>query len=356
MHTPHFPVDVDPFRHSALTVMLTDRILSLARDGWTPEDFRHITGPRINRYLRTALKQATAAAPERVAAAWLRQCRPPTRRDRQDAPLAEMQALLGVLNGLPPLQGAEDLTDLSSLRAAAGEDAATPEQRKARERISGLLAKAESTTFAHEAESLVAKAQQLRQRYRIDTLDPLAADVPGNVVALRIHLTAPWVRFQHLLLGSIAAANSCRAVLVTPVDIATLVGHPDDVLHTAELFASLNRQRDYFMRTSPGAATAAARGETSAYRRSFLQSYAHRIGDLLTEATASTETSPQERTSVLPVLARRSEVTEHAFSEMFPGTTPMSLGHRFHAPGATDGIRAAERSHLGPERTAVGQA
>lgn len=361
MNSPHRPLSFDDAPsfsddnyRAALQFMLSDRLIHLARHGWAPDDLRHVAGPTIDPHLRSVLRQVTAVASDRIRAAWQRQCRPPSLRRRPLAPVSELEPLLEAVDGLPCLSGTDDLTDLACLQSA-GADTLTPEQQRARHRITGLLKKAESTTFSEEAETLIAKAQQLRQRYRIDSLDG-DDTAPGAVVTVRIHLTAPWVRFQHLLLANIAVANSCRAILSTEVGIAALVGHPDDVQHTAELFASLNRQRDHFMRHSPGAAAAAHRGETAAYRRSFLQSYAYRIGDLLTEATSSTETSPEEQARALPVLAKRSVIAEEAFARIFPHTATLSMSHRFHAPGATDGIRAAERSHLGPERTAVGGA
>ncbi|GAB3690065.1 DUF2786 domain-containing protein [Corynebacterium nasicanis] len=347
------PSSTDAYR-TALQTLVIDRLVHLAREGWTPDDIRHVLGHTVDPHLRFALRTATMVAPDRVSAIWTRQSRPPAPRTSRSTPLPELESLWDSLSSdLPPLGGTADLIDLAALQNAEGSQALSTEQVRARKRISGLLKKAESTTFAHEAESLVAKAQQLRQRYRIDSLDP---DIPDDMVTARLHLSAPWVRFQHLLLSNIAVSNSCRAVLLGNVDISSLVGHPDDVRYTAELFTSLNRQRDYYMRHSPGAADAALRGETAAYRRSFLQTYAYRIGDLLTEATTSTTVSTEEVASALPVLARRSALAEDAFARNFPGSTSLTMGHRFHAPGATDGIHAAERSHLGPERTAVGGA
>ncbi|MDO5669135.1 MAG: DUF2786 domain-containing protein [Corynebacterium sp.] len=336
-----------------LSTHIIDAIISAARLGWTPDDLKHIAGPHVLPFLHAARLMATAAAEGQVAAAWQRQLPTPSRRGRR-LPSPEKSAdILMRLSRLSPATCAAALTDLSALR---GHNTSTlsEEQRRAQQRITGLLKKAESTTFEAEAQTLIAKAQQLRQRYRIESVE--AETAPGDSVAVRVHLAAPWVRYQFLLLGQVARANSSRALLYPDIGIATVVGHPDDVLHAIELFHSLNRQRAYFMRHSPGAQFARAKRETKAYRRSFLTAYAGRIGDLLTEATEDTVVTEQERTSALPVLARRAVAAEETFTTLFPHTSTMSFQHKYHVGGAVDGMAAAERSHLGSDLTAVGSA
>lgn len=344
-----FPATTSP----TLTTCIIDAVITAARLGWTPDDLRHIAGPHIIPYLHAARLMVSAAAEAPVAAAWQRQCPALSRRGRQLPSPEDSAHVLSRLNGLPRASCATSLTDLSALRGRTA-DGLSDELHRARQRITGLLKKAESTTFEAEAETLIAKAQQLRQRYRIESVQEEAT--PGNTVAVRVHLEAPWVRHQYLLLGHVAGANSTRALLYPDVSIATVVGHPDDVLHAIDLFHSLNRQRAYFMHHSPGAVTARAHGETKAYRRSFLIAYARRIGTLLAEATEETVVTEDERGAALPVLARREVAAEEAFTALFPHTSSMSFRHSYHAGGAVDGIAAAERSHLGPDMTAVGSA
>lgn len=332
----------------SLREIIIARLGHAARLGWTPDDLRHLTGSAVDPYLPIAHQSVAddaAFTHDNVRLAWHRQIRFISGA-REETTIADLETMSNALAYLPPLSDTTILTDLHVLHDL-DVDAVdmSAEQRRALQRITGLLKKAESTTFSAEAESLVAKAQQLRQRYRIDHAT-VSGDL-GEVVSIRVRMSAPWVRLQFLLMVNIALANSCRSVITSDIGIATLIGHPDDVRHTAELFASLNHQRDYFMRHSPGAHEAARTGQTSAYRRSFQFTYARRIGELLSTAANDVTVTEQEERSSLPVLARRDRTAEFTSAEIFPHTTRMSISFGGHDGGATDGFQAADSSHLG---------
>lgn len=342
--------DPEHVRREELQWTIVDRLVLAACRGWTPDDVRHLLDSSVDPFLAAAHHRVAAVAPDTVRAAWQRQCRQPGNRRTTECATGRMEEIADRLRILPDFNDTELLTDLPLLQERdTGPAGLSVEQRRALQRITGLLKKAESTTFAAEADSLVAKAQQLRQRYRIDNACPGGlSPTPGDLVSVRIRLAAPWVRQQFLLLSRVSFANSCRAVLFRGIGIASLIGHPDDVRHVAELFNSLNHQRVYFMRTSPGAREAARAGQTSAYRRAFLFSYAIRVGDLLTSAADEVSLTPHEAENALPVLARRDEVAGVAADRLFPRTTGMAFGHGHHASGSADGVRAAERSRLEP--------
>ena len=328
-----------------------------AARGWTPDDLRHALGPVVIPFLRESRPHLFAVTHTRIAAAWDRQLRTLVSDTTAEPDHGTLRALAVELVSLPAFTDADTYVEQHVLlrhnRAATGD---SPEQVRARQRITGLLRKAESTTFAAEAESLVSKAQELRQRYRLThALDGDGGEL-GAVVSVRVHLHAPWVRFQFLLLGAVAVPNACRTVLSASIGIATLVGHPDDVAHCLELFASLNHQRDYFMRHSPGAAAAKGRRQTAAYRRSFLFAYATRIGDLLEAATTEAPAGDVDSSAALPVLVRREVAAEETRDRIFPLTSGMRFGHSHHGSGAADGVAAAENSHLGPVRTGLNSA
>lgn len=349
-------------RHVALATRVVAAVASAAHRGWTPDDLRHVLGPGVDHLLFRAHHRVATAAPP-VRQAWRRQCHPAEPGDR---PLAELEGWLDTLERLPALPDQAILTDLHQLQAREEEPAGlSEEQRRARHRITGLLRKAESTTFDAEAEALVAKAQQLRQRHRIEAvLDPrVSQTTSAGPSARRVRFSAPWVRHQYLLLTQVAVANSCTAVLLSRHGIATVIGESDDVQHTTDLFASLNRQCAHFMRTSAGAAEAARAGQTAAYRRAFLLSYASRIGTLLRKA--GEEASDRGGTGgaddpgtgdvgrALPVLAARAEVAEERTRQLFPALRGMSFSSRHHQ-GHRDGRTAAGRSHLRGDRSALG--
>lgn len=353
---PSFDDDhVDLLDH--LHRLITDHLVRAAQRGWTPEDLRHAVGPEVDAFLPSAHALATAVAQPRISAAWHRQMVGAPALSPFEIPLGDVDTLAERLLTLPVFHDSEIYHDSHVLtRPENPWSALSAEQRRALQRIRGLLSKAESTTFEAEAETLIAKAQQLRQRYRIETVTPGSEEVPVTIVSTRVHLRAPWVRFQSLLLGAVAVPNSCRSVLEESVGIATLLGDPDDVRHCLELFASLNHQRDYFMRHSPGAEEAARRGETARYRRSFLHSYALRILDLLSAANSESPTDQESNASALPVLACRDKAVDAARDRVFPRLGTIAFGHRHHHGGAVDGASAAERSHLGPEATGLDSA
>ncbi|AGF72988.1 DUF2786 domain-containing protein [Corynebacterium halotolerans] len=340
---------------------LVDQILAAtataACRGWTPDDLRHVLGNGVAHLLFLAHHRVTAAAAttESVRRAWRRQCHAV---DPLPWAVTELENWLTTLRELPLLADEEILTDLHQLHEREedpdGPDGLDGQQRRAAHRIAGLLRKAESTTFDAEAETLVAKAQQLRQRHRIDT----ALTPPGSpatsveLLALRVRMSAPWIRHQFLLLAQIAGANSCTAVLLSAHGIATVIGEAGDVRHTVDLFASLNRQCAHFMRISAGAHEASRTGQTTAYRRAFLLAYASRIGALLREAGADAAEDREDSDRALPVLAERSAAAEERTRQLFPALRGISFSSR-HARGHRDGRVAAGRSHLRGDRAGL---
>lgn len=333
----------------ALWSDLLDAVLLAAGRGWTPTDLLHVLGAPVAGHLVPARACLPETTQTRVRQIWDRWS--PDVPATGTVPFRTLLQTLAALHRLPVLADTSLLTDLAELHRrdlwGSPPSAEQEGRRRARQRVSGLLAKAASTSFPAEAETLVAKAQQLRQRYRIEdtAADP---DPVGEVVSLRVHLHAPWVSLQYLLLSVVAGASSCRTVLQGDLPIVCVLGHPDDVRHTAELFDSLNRQRRHFMLTAPGAAEARRSRTTSAYRRAFLRSYAHRIGELLTQASDAVPVTPEEASRALPVLARRDEAATATLHEVFPRTRSLRLSHSHHIAGSTDGVRAAERSRLTP--------
>lgn len=339
-------------------------LVRAARLGWTPNDLRHLLSSKIDHLLFRALHRVAepgaagggkAVITEPTRAAWQRQCHPVG-----EIPLSTgtLESIISQLRRIPPLRDQVLLGDTDAVEDRDSAFAAlTPEQRKAHHRIIALLKKAEATNFEGEADVLVAKAQQLRQRYRIESV-LLARETTDDVdhtelIAQRVYLRAPWIKHQFSLLAGVARTNSCASMLLTRDGIATVLGRDDDVRHVSDLFASLNRQRDHFMRTAAGAHQAADRGETSAYRRSFMVAYTAHITVLLDDAArhASNESLAHRRT--LPVLAARGVRAQQKLSELFPRARSISLTSR-HPAGYRDGVDAAHQSHLGGDAAGLG--
>ncbi len=327
------------------------QIVDAANRGWLPDDLRHVlsAGPGLDYLIHTAFDLTTFLSPT-INELWRRQSR------RSAAPprdISKLRLWILELRQLTDVPGAETVLRTDE-EALAGLD---DRQRKAHQRIQGLLAKAESTTYEEEAKSLLEKAAQLRQRYRLqEVLEETETGAGPTIATARIHLRAPWVPHQAQLLGAIAQPNGCRAILFHRKGLALVVGEASDVRHVTETFASVNRQRDWFMRNSPGARAARKFDETSAYRRSFQLSYAAEIGRLMRDALADTRNAhsgaPGEPELNLPALNHREVAVADAFNRMFPRRSSMTLSSR-HSGGHADGQDAAHNSKLGPDHEAA---
>ena len=217
--------------------------------------------------------------------------------------------------------------------------------------IRGLLAKAESTEFAEEAEALTAKAQELMTRHAVDAA-VLQGDVPpGDVATRRVHVADPYVRAKVQLLGAVAEANDVRLVWYQGLGIATVVGGRADLDAVELLFTSL------LLQVAQGLAAAqqhpGRHSSPRTFRRAFLLGYAHRIGERLQDARrrATAEAAAERELDLLPVLRSRREAVDAAVAELFPKLRTSRSPASVDAGGWVAGRTAAERADVGPRRS-----
>lgn len=217
-------------------------------------------------------------------------------------------------------------------------------------RIRGLLAKAESTDFPEEAESLTAKAQELITRYAIDSalLHRFDTGFDYGVTGKRVHLANPYLKEKVQLLTEIGQVNSVRTVWADKLAIATIVGTPADVEQVELLYTSLLIQATRAMQATESRHTSQ---RTAAFRRAFLLGYAVRIGQRMREAreTATAETAADAGVSMgelVPVLAARTAAVDQEFSRLFPHTKA-SRSRPVDAAGFHAGSAAADKARLG---------
>jgi Protein of unknown function (DUF2786) len=225
-------------------------------------------------------------------------------------------------------------------------------------RVTALLAKAESTTYADEAEALTAKAQELMTRHAIDVAVVETGRGGGaGVSGRRIGIDDPYARARVMLLSEVARANRCRAVWSRGLGFATLFGDEGDLDAVEVLYTSLLVQATRAMVIArPGGADEGRRGPASgsaarSFRQSFLVAYAHRIGDRLrrvAEATAAEAAAGSGDAGLLPVLARRADAAEAAAAAAFPNLRSFSTTGR-DAEGWAAGRQAADRADLGTD-------
>jgi len=185
-------------------------------------------------------------------------------------------------------------------------------------RVRALLAKAESTTFAAEAEALTAKAQELMVRHSIDETLVHARESGGHydVCARRLHLDDPYAMTKALLVQEVADANQVRAVWDNVLGASTMIGMEADCAQVELLVTSLLIQATRAMTEHGHAGRTGGVSRSPTFRRSFLTGYAIRIGQRLTET--ADRVAAEYGTELVPLLAERRAAVDEAAEELFP--------------------------------------
>ena len=191
-------------------------------------------------------------------------------------------------------------------------------------RVRALLAKAESTEFAAEAEALTARAQELMARHSIDyALLAAAAGSTDAPSGRRLFVESPYEAPKAVLLDVVAAANRCRAIWHRSLGLSTVLGFQGDLDAVELLYTSLLVQATAAMMQAGARRDAYGRSRTRSFRQSFLTSYSQRIGERLANAAGVAErqaVAESPGTDLVPVLAARDSAVKQAVDEMFPET------------------------------------
>jgi hypothetical protein len=271
--------------------------------------------------------------------------------------------VLHLLLTLPPL---EVLTPLPGTpparRASTAATAAAAVDDKILARVRALLAKAESTTFESEAETFTAGAQALMARHSIDAAMLAASrpDTDDQPIARRLGLDPPYEDAKAMLFQAVAEANRCRTAWSKNLGFVTVVGFPGDVRAVETLVTSLLVQAAHLVKEA-GPRTSAYGSRTRSFRKSFLMSFATRIGERLTEAARHESTRVAGEAGyedLLPVLARRDARVDDAVTALFPGLVTTSISPGYDREGWARGRAAADLAALQPGApvTAAGSA
>ena len=212
-------------------------------------------------------------------------------------------------------------------------------------RVRALLAKAESTEFAPEAEAFTAKAQDLMTRHAID--EALLADDAGEAVdvqGIRVLIDHPYALEKARLLDVIARANRTRGVWNDFASYMTLLGVATDVEQVEMLFTSALVQATRAMTQAGQQARPSAGERSTSFRKAFLSGYATRIGQRLTAASA--EATATYGADLVPVFQRQAEAIDGEVDRLFPHLTTGSRRTMFDARGWDAGTRAADEAVL----------
>ncbi len=362
-----------------VTSMLLERLSWLYENGWQPADVVHVVRARLgNRFVPpTAVLVAAHAvaqrASDRAPRHWLDQLAVLTevpldrvgsrdgwtvfdewlRANAWDAWHDVTTLLAHFLDRHPMHRIAPPPSSWPTRRAAPAPQSAGPggpagHDPKKLATIRALLAKAEATTFAEEADAFTAKAQDLMTRYAID--EALLADTDDGIEirSRRVHVDNPYAEAKAQLLAAVGGVNRVKAIWDAEHAIVTIVGLPVDLELAEMLFTSLLVQATKSM-TEAGAVTSAGHrlDRSPSFRRAFLLAYAQRIGERLADAgsRAQREESAQRGAELLPVLARQSAAVEAEFVRLFPDTT-QGRAKQVDARGWNAGRAAADRAVL----------
>jgi hypothetical protein len=235
---------------------------------------------------------------------------------------------------------------------AAGADATAVDERKL-DRVRALLAKAEATTFAEEAEAYSAKAQELMARHSIDyALLSASTGSRDEPIGRRIGIENPYEAPKVLLLDAVARANRCRAVWAQSFGFVTVLGFAADIAAVELLFTSLLVQATTVMMQAGKQQDGYGRSSTRSFRQSFLAAYAQRIGERLAAATeqvmeeAGRDLAAQPGGSqLLPVLAARDHKVDAMTEDLFPAVVSKHVAST-NRDGWVSGRAAADRARL----------
>jgi hypothetical protein len=225
------------------------------------------------------------------------------------------------------------------------------------DKVRKLLAMAERTDNANEAEVFSAKAAQLIAEHRLDPRHIRAALDGGTLGLRRVVLgRGAYVRARLALLDAVARNNDCEVVFETGPrgTTAIVAGYEPDLDVTEVLYASLHAQASSQMAAVRGRTPAA----TQRWRRSFLFGFATHVAELLedvrtraAEPTAASSHLTVTEAGLPEVHARTARVREFA-AGAFGRVGTARAAAPAQRSGWRDGHRAAAAADIGRSRVA----
>ncbi len=280
------------------------RCASSCRAGrWLPPELRRVVRRRLGAGSLSLLDAVLGSGPiplEPSSPAWREQ-------------VGAAVTLAGVLWHLPPLPA------VSTARPSP--DVGGSAHGRILERVRGLLAKAEATTFPEEADAFTAKAQELLARHNLDRAAVESQDCtrPAAAAMRRVWIDEPYLAAKGLLLHAVARANRCSTVQVGDLGLVVAAGHDDDLDTVELLFTSLLVQATTQLTAAGRHAASGARPRSRSYRQSFLVAFAQRIGERLQEAACASEheAARTHGQALVPLLAARGAAAEEAIHATF---------------------------------------
>ncbi|SQD99855.1 conserved hypothetical protein [Parafrankia sp. Ea1.12] len=342
--------------NTCLDSLLDGLVEMLWEAGWQPADLHRVVSRRAGVRVAALAVDAVAAqmrqyAPSTVDERWTGQLRALDAtvwwgdddhwldawgarhgRGRPEV-LGDAVELVNLLRGLPVIQMLGPVPGTARRGGAGGAggvgSGSGGVDQGLLDKVRALLAKAESTSFAEEAEALTAKAQQLMARHSIDeALLAAQRTVTVEPIGRRIGIDNPYEAAKAILLNVIAGANRCHAVWAKHLGSSTVVGYPSDIDAVELLYTSLLVQATTAMTHAGTRQDRHGRSRTRSFRQSFLTAFATRIGERLrvaTEQASAQAVAEAGDPRLLPVLASRDESVRAAVAAMFPEIVEKSV-------------------------------
>lgn len=264
--------------------------------------------------------------------------------------LQRVREVTCVVRSLPPVQLLMPPPGSGPVRTRSAAEAV--DDRVLR-KVRAMLAKAESTQYAEEAEAYTAAAQRMMTRYRIDSamLEVSGARTTEGPAGRRIGVETPYESAKVTLLCAVAQANGCRTVWHKSLSFCTLVGTSADLDLVERLFTSLLLQAATAVSHLGARSETGSHARSRSFKRSFLTGYAVRIGERLTEASRSEVQEAGARpggAELVPLLAARGREVDRAVETLFPSLRPArSRVSSLDADGWASGRGAADAARLG---------
>jgi len=215
-------------------------------------------------------------------------------------------------------------------------------------KVRKLLAMAEGTSNANEADAFSRKAAELIALHRIDP-ERLLAESPDDLGVIEVELgRGAYVRGRLSLLGAVGDAHGCKVVyeVRSRGTVAFVAGFRSDLESVTLLYHSLHTQAASRM-AAERRGTAAA---TQQWRRSFLFGYADQIRTMLQQSAHEAERQAVASGSALPALRARDRRVDEFSKERFGRVVAARRPKAATATGWNAGRDAAASADLGRER------
>lgn len=324
---------------------LLDRLTSAAlRGGWSPAELANAVVRIVGEGYQTVLAWLVGPA-RQSGSAWKAESAALGRPRALYVERVEDLALALRLAALFSMLPASEMP--AGRQAATASDPADSRASGQLAKVRALLAKAEVTTFADEAEALSAKAQKLISKHSLEQLlqheADRATDAPPSTTYRRLWLDSPYVDAKANLVDEIAGANRCRAVYAQKLGYCTIIGSPFDLDAVDLMLTSLLAQAQRAM-LRHGSRNSGGRSRTRSFRQSFLVSFAIHIGGRLRQV-ADQSVAATGGSSLLPALRNHESEVDELTSIMFQALVEKATSVT-NAEGWAGGRLAAELADL----------